>query len=941
VDGKDDLNTSKESKDSSPSVDWRMAQEEVMMLESLNEREIRNKIEKRFLSEKEQALEMQRLEYEKRIENLRVALAVQQDSDYLAGLPIHSSSFLQDDPWEKNNLMDRWTESLSKLREEIVAANLLIREANLLAEELGKVTRFSSTLKIPPHNLTPTRYPGAFLAEPAILVRQGETGQTATWSLDKMESKIILMRDLYKQKESGGQEDNALENFEDPFHDLAQNHELIGVANLYLDPLFHDVKFEYWIPLISPQGEVSGRLKVELEKVGGNLPEDRVGGGEEDSQCSEESGAVSSKVSSSGRSQDENSIVFMLRIKDLRGIPAVYSEFVFCEFTLDGQESHLVLPKMGPRGSTPSANGSVRFEFEQEINLPITDELMELCSEGAISIHVLSQRREPSPDLLESNQETKARSLEEVWDLVSKRVELSLEILELNDDGEYAPVEVLRDDAGAGGHFQIRQGQQKRLKLGIKPLPHSGSLPLELETVLEVSAGCPTLRNRLQKPLDSYQEEDLNLLRETWSHALDKRKTHLQQQIQSFMDIEDKTTSEKEREECLLQQLVQLMEEQNATYSPPEDSKIPGSANSLFGGREGVERHHPALFLHTETGAKYHDLSCEEDLVVPTYGHDSILPKELGTKFISLPIVSQSENEVVCVCSWDSSLHDSVALNKVTDSNQCGFIITRVTVRVSQPAVMDIVLRKRFSFVVVPNRQSLTGRLWKKLGVSKPLTSLGVIYHIVYNIPSASAELENRDSLAAAAASGQEMFADDGESFIEKYSKGISAVDEILRTDRIRQEIALKELLMKQKTVLTPVQTMRKTFSVPNMRQFQAFSLENITGFKPSDSFHEFGSTRGGSASKMRIFPEEPRNVLRRLTTSKTMVTLREDQAINQSAAAARQQQQTINNLRWCEQKGLLPPDSSSMVSSGYESKALSLSTISDEEQERSSRPKP
>lgn len=50
-----------------------------------------------------------------------------------------------------------------------------------------------------------------------------------------------------------------------------------------------------------------------------------------------------------------------------------------------------MIPKMGPRGSTPSANGSVRFEFEQEINLPITDELMELCSEGAISIHVLRE----------------------------------------------------------------------------------------------------------------------------------------------------------------------------------------------------------------------------------------------------------------------------------------------------------------------------------------------------------------------------------------------------------------------------------------------------------------------------------------------------------------------------------------------------------------------
>ena len=40
-----------------------------------------------------------------------------------------------------------------------------------------------------------------------------------------------------------------------------------------------------------------------------------------------------------------------------------------------------------------------------------------------------------------SLQESKARSLEEVWDLVSKRLELSLQILELNDAGDYAPVQ--------------------------------------------------------------------------------------------------------------------------------------------------------------------------------------------------------------------------------------------------------------------------------------------------------------------------------------------------------------------------------------------------------------------------------------------------------------------------------------------------------------------
>ena len=41
--------------------------------------------------------------------------------------------------------------------------------------------------------------------------------------------------------------------------------------------------YEYCIPLISAQGEVSGRLKVELEKVEGSLPEDRFGGADDSS----------------------------------------------------------------------------------------------------------------------------------------------------------------------------------------------------------------------------------------------------------------------------------------------------------------------------------------------------------------------------------------------------------------------------------------------------------------------------------------------------------------------------------------------------------------------------------------------------------------------------------------------------------------------------------
>ena len=95
------------------------------------------------------------------------------------------------------------------------------------------------------------------------------------------------------------------------------------------------------------------------------------------------------------------------------------------------------------------------------------------------------------------------------------------------------------------------------------------------------------------------------------------------------------------------------------------------------------------------------------------------------------------------------------------------------------------------------------------------------------------------------AAAGQEIVTEDGESYIEKYTKGLSAVDTILHLDRLRQSVAVKERL-KQKT-LTPSQqqpvNMRKTMSVPNFVQMsQSFSLDNISQMstmKSSISFHD------------------------------------------------------------------------------------------------------
>lgn len=42
----------------------------------------------------------------------------------------------------------------------------------------------------------------------------------------------------------------------DPFYDEQENHSLIGVANVFLESLFYDVKLQYAVPIVNQKGEV-------------------------------------------------------------------------------------------------------------------------------------------------------------------------------------------------------------------------------------------------------------------------------------------------------------------------------------------------------------------------------------------------------------------------------------------------------------------------------------------------------------------------------------------------------------------------------------------------------------------------------------------------------------------------------------------------------------
>jgi len=121
-----------------------------------------------------------------------------------------------------------------------------------------------------------------------------------------------------------------------------------------------------------------------------------------------------------------------------------------------------------------------------------------------------------------------------------------ISIQELNEMGEYTAVELHQaKDVNTGGIFQLRQvcfflialfilklilnfilrfllflspslsfsinylpvqGHSRRVQVTVKPVQHSGTLPLMVEAILSVSIGGVTARStKLQRGLDSYQ----------------------------------------------------------------------------------------------------------------------------------------------------------------------------------------------------------------------------------------------------------------------------------------------------------------------------------------------------------------------------------------------------------------------------------------------------
>ncbi|XP_015261843.1 PREDICTED: kinesin-like protein KIF13A, partial [Gekko japonicus] len=832
-----DLDAASEAS-SEPDYNYEFAQMEVIMKTLNSDDPVQNVVqvlEKQYLEEKRSALEEQRMMYERELEQLRQQLSPERRFQ-------DCTDRLSDTMQTARQKVNLWSEerdelfrqSLAKLREQIVKANTLVREANFLAEEMSKLTDYQVTLQIPAANLSANRKRGVIVSEPAIQVRR-KGKSTQVWSIEKLENKLIDMRDLYQEWKGRVHEVKRHAGKKgDPFYEAQENHNLIGVANVFLECLFCDVKLQYAVPIISQQGEVAGRLHIEVMRVTGAVPE-RVAE-DDSSENSSESGSLEIMDNNGEIIHRPKKLICRVKIKEATGLPLNLSNFVFCQYTFwDQCEPTVAAPVVDPDVPSPQskeAQFTVIFSHCKEYTVNVTEEFLEFMADGALAIEVWGHRCAGNGSSVweVDSLHAKTRSLRDRWNEVTRRIEMWVSIQELNEMGDYAAVELHQaKDVNTGGIFQLRQGHSRRVQVTVSPVQHSGTLPLMVEAILSISIGCVTARStKLQRGLDSYQrdddddgdmdsyqEEDLNCVRERWSEALIKRREYLDEQIKKISSKQVKTDDDDEREARLVEQWVGLTEERNAVLVPAPDSGIPGAPANWIP-PSGMETHIPVLFLDLNAD----DLSANEQLVGPhASGVNSILPKEHGSQFFYLPIIKHSNDEVSATAAWDSSVHDSVHLNRVTPQNERIYLIVKITVQLSHPAAMELVLRKRIAANIY-NKQSFTQSLKRRISLKNICYACGVTYEIVSNIPKATEETEDRETLALMAAKSENEGTSDGETYIEKYTRGVLHVENILSLERLRQAVAVKEALS------TKARHIRRSVSTPNVHSVSSSRLD-------------------------------------------------------------------------------------------------------------------
>ena len=720
---------------------------------------IKNEMEE----EKDEAIRKVQNEYESVIQEFRDRL-----TDAMSVIPEAYNP-----PSELNS------QSLIRLQEVVLYASDLVRTANQYSEALQKDVKFSVTLRISPSYLVPRSrsIPREDITScVAIRVIFTSKGTDAVWSLDTLHEKLAVIAEMYEEFERNKSEKGERVWWNesmgpDPFCDM-ENHSLIGVANAYLACLFHFIPVEYSVPIVSPQGKPLGKVNLVIQRLN---PLHRDLDNFDGLDIPFPTGSFYTGPSISGLHDilPDSKIYIRITIQNAQELPPNL-QFVFCQYRMFGLEEVIAVASVMEFGQQNSiSDGFIPFNHTRTFPVDATEEFIDFCREGVLTIEVLGHRT-TAVDFREFNQSTtidNSNISERKWARLRSFVSLSAKILELNVEGEHMPVE-LKESAQSlcGGTYQLKQRHGRKIQISVQNVQSSGRT--ELGSIQSVEIGSVIVRAKQDVPLDSFQEQDFNIMKERWGQMLLLRKDYLDSEMKILMDKRDKTSEDVERETKLIDEWLQMQQERNVLVHSDFSQMLGMSKNWYL--PLGYESRPPIIFIDVEN-----------DLVHKT---GSILG-ENDSHMIPLKFKLESSSKLDAIATWDATDHEDKHLMCLTATKDRVFIILRVTVAMKHPPGCKIRLRKRLQLRIVKGWRS--GFLGNFQFGRETVRKSGVVYEIFCGLPlteGVPTRIEPHPSI---------LEPNQGESTVQAFRRGMEEISTHLELNRLRQEISLKEQLTK------------------------------------------------------------------------------------------------------------------------------------------------
>uniref|UniRef100_A0A4X1W9M5 plus-end-directed kinesin ATPase n=1 Tax=Sus scrofa TaxID=9823 RepID=A0A4X1W9M5_PIG len=274
-------------------VDWTFAQRELLEKQGID---MKQEMEKRlqemeilYKKEKEEAdllLEQQRLDYESKLQ----ALQKQVETRSLAAETTEEEEEEEEVPWTQHEFeLAQWafrkwkSHQFTSLRDLLWGNAVYLKEANAISVELKKKVQFqfvllTDTLYSPlPPELLPTEMEKTHEDRPfprtvvAVEVQDLKNGATHYWSLEKLKQRLDLMREMYdragEMASSAQEEGETTMTGSDPFYDRFHWFKLVGRAFVYLSNLLYPVPLIHRVAIVSEKGEVRGFLRVAVQAI--------------------------------------------------------------------------------------------------------------------------------------------------------------------------------------------------------------------------------------------------------------------------------------------------------------------------------------------------------------------------------------------------------------------------------------------------------------------------------------------------------------------------------------------------------------------------------------------------------------------------------------------------------------------------------------------------